>query len=69
MNAKFVRLCTLAELNAEGRLLVRGSQRPPLVIVDQGHDYAFDNRCPHMVPHDRGSVEDGILTCHSHHAG
>jgi nitrite reductase/ring-hydroxylating ferredoxin subunit len=30
---------------------------------------AFDNRCPHMgFPLDRGSVEDGILTCHWHHA-
>jgi nitrite reductase/ring-hydroxylating ferredoxin subunit len=31
--------------------------------------YALDNRCPHMgFPLDRGSVEDGILTCHRHHA-
>ena len=37
VNAKFVRLCTLAELNAKGRLLVRGSHRPILVVVDQGH--------------------------------
>ena len=69
MNAKFVCACTLAELNAKGRLLVRGSHRPILVVKDQGHVYAFDNRCPHMgFPLDRGSVEDGILTCHWHHA-
>ena len=56
VNAKFVRLCTLAELNAKGRLLVRGSHRPILVVVDHGHVYAFDNRCPHMgFPLDRGS--------------
>src|SRR3954465_6626300 len=31
--------------------------------------YALDNRCPHMgFPLDRGSVQDGILTCHWHHA-
>ncbi len=31
--------------------------------------YAVDNRCPHMgFPLDRGSVRDGILTCHWHHA-
>ena len=31
--------------------------------------FALDNRCPHMgFPLDRGSVEDGILTCHWHHA-
>ncbi|MCP5094351.1 MAG: Rieske (2Fe-2S) protein [Chloroflexi bacterium] len=31
--------------------------------------YAIDNRCPHMgFPLDKGSVKDGILTCHWHHA-
>ena len=31
--------------------------------------FALDNRCPHMgFPLDRGSVEEGILTCHWHHA-
>ena len=30
---------------------------------------AVDNRCPHMgFPLHRGTVEDGILTCHWHHA-
>jgi nitrite reductase/ring-hydroxylating ferredoxin subunit len=69
VSAKFVRAGTLAELNAKGRLVVRGSQRPILVVNDRGRVYAFDNRCPHMgFPLDRGSVEDGILTCHWHHA-
>jgi nitrite reductase/ring-hydroxylating ferredoxin subunit len=31
--------------------------------------YAIDNRCPHMgFPLSRGSVKNGILTCHWHHA-
>jgi hypothetical protein len=61
VNAKFVRAGTLADLNAKGRLVVRGSHRPILVVKDQGCVYAFDNRCPHMgFPLDRGSVEDGI---------
>src|SRR4029077_1981012 len=31
--------------------------------------FALDNRCPHMgFPLDRGSVEDGTLTSHGHHA-
>jgi nitrite reductase/ring-hydroxylating ferredoxin subunit len=31
--------------------------------------YAVDNRCPHMgFPLSRGTVSDGILTCHWHHA-
>ena len=36
---------------------------------DSDQVYAVDNRCPHMgFPLDRGSVCDGILTCHWHHA-
>ena len=31
--------------------------------------FALDNRCPHMgFPLERGSIEDGIFTCHWHHA-
>ena len=31
--------------------------------------YAVDNRCPHMgFPLSQGTVKDGILTCHWHHA-
>ena len=38
-------------------------------VYEGGHVFALDNRCPHMgFPLDRGSVEDGILTCHWHHA-
>ena len=69
MNAEFVRACTLAVLNAEERLVVHGAHHPILVVYDRGRVFALDNRCPHMgFPLDRGSVEDGILTCHWHHA-
>ena len=35
----------------------------------RGQVQAVDNRCPHMgFPLERGSVKDGILTCHWHHA-
>jgi hypothetical protein len=38
-------------------------------VEEGGHVFALDNRCPHMgFPLERGSVEDGILTCHWHHA-
>ena len=31
--------------------------------------YALDNRCPHMgFPLSQGTLKDGILTCHWHHA-
>ena len=41
-----------------------------LVLIRTGDDvHVLDNRCPHMgFPLDRGSVDDGILTCHWHHA-
>jgi nitrite reductase/ring-hydroxylating ferredoxin subunit len=65
----FVYAGSLAELRAKGRLLVRGRHRPILLVHAGGHVFALDNRCPHMgFPLDRGSVEDGILTCHWHHA-
>jgi nitrite reductase/ring-hydroxylating ferredoxin subunit len=67
--ASFVRAGSLEELKAKGRLVVRGAHRPILVVHDRGRVFALDNRCPHMgFPLDRGSVEDGILTCHWHHA-
>ena len=67
---EFLRVGTLAELQAKGRMVLRGHRhRPVLVVCDQGRIRAFDNRCPHMgFPLDRGTIEDGILTCHWHHA-
>jgi nitrite reductase/ring-hydroxylating ferredoxin subunit len=68
-NKEFVRAGSLQELKAKGRLLVRGHHGPTLVIYDRGRVFALDNRCPHMgFPLERGSIEDGILTCHWHHA-
>jgi nitrite reductase/ring-hydroxylating ferredoxin subunit len=65
----FVPTCSLAELRAKGRLVLHGRHAPILVVYDGGRVFALDNRCPHMgFPLDRGSVEDGILTCHWHHA-
>lgn len=68
-NQEFVLAGSLEELKAKGRLVVQGGHRPILVIYDHGRVFALDNRCPHMgFPLERGSVEDGILTCHWHHA-
>ena len=65
----FVFAGTFDEIAAKGRLVVHGRHRPVLVVHDQGRVYALDNRCPHMgFPLDKGSVDDGILTCHWHHA-
>ena len=65
----FVRAGTLEELRLKGRIVVHGRHRPVLLVHEGGQVFALDNRCPHMgFPLDRGSVEDGILTCHWHHA-
>src|SRR5258707_10541185 len=68
-NKQFALAGSLEELKAKGRLVVHGSHRPILVIYDRGRVFALDNRCPHMgFPLERGSVEDGISTCHGHNA-
>jgi len=60
---------TLDSLEGAGRFVVRGRHRPILVVFDRGRVFAFDNRCPHMgFPLDKGTIDDGILTCHWHHA-
>jgi nitrite reductase/ring-hydroxylating ferredoxin subunit len=65
--AEFALAGSLGELRAKGRLVVRGGDRPILVVYDRGRVFALDNRCPHMgFPLDRGSVDDGILTRHWH---
>src|SRR5580692_11363333 len=67
--SNFVRAGTLEELKTKGRLVVHGRHRPILLVYEDGGVFALYNRCPHMgFPLDRGSVEDGILPCHWHHA-
>ena len=69
LTTDFVRACTLDELKAKGRIVLHGRHTPILLVHDGGRVFALDNRCPHMgFPLDRGSVDDGILTCHWHHA-
>ena len=63
------RVASLAELRRAGRLVVH-VDRHTLCLFAEGDDvHAVDNRCPHMgFPLHRGTVADGILTCHWHHA-
>jgi nitrite reductase/ring-hydroxylating ferredoxin subunit len=65
----FVHAASLAELRAAGRLVVHVDRHTLCLFVDGDEVYAVDNRCPHMgFPLHRGTVCDGILTCHWHHA-
>ena len=64
-----VKVCTLEQLERDGFRVTSVEGRTVLVLLDQGKVYALDNRCPHMgFPLHRGTVRDGILTCHWHHA-
>lgn len=57
------------ELEREGRLTVNVGGHAIVLVIFDGNVYAVNNRCPHMgFPLDRGSIDDGILTCHWHHA-
>jgi nitrite reductase/ring-hydroxylating ferredoxin subunit len=64
-----VRAASLAELREAGRLVVAVNGHTVFLLADGDDVHAVDNRCPHMgFPLHRGSVSDGILTCHWHHA-
>src|SRR6266404_2820042 len=69
IHAPFVRVGPLSELRRSGSKVVSSPGGPVLVIADGEDVIELDNRCPHMAfPLHRGSIEDGILTCHWHHA-
>jgi nitrite reductase/ring-hydroxylating ferredoxin subunit len=64
-----IRIGPRAELT--GVTVVSGGRHGIAVFPSSVSDavYAVDNRCPHMgFPLHRGSVAEGILTCHWHHA-
>ncbi|MFL5922012.1 MAG: Rieske (2Fe-2S) protein [Gaiellaceae bacterium] len=63
------RAASLEELEAKGRLVVSVEGHSICLLAENGDIHAVDNRCPHMgFPLHRGTVNDGILTCHWHHA-
>ncbi len=64
-----IRVGTLDEVKKKGCMVVSGEDRPIAVFYHEDEVHAVDNRCPHMgFPLHKGSVTDGILTCHWHHA-
>src|SRR5688572_27364758 len=65
----WVRVGPLDELARQGVKVVSGGRHGIAVVAHAGGVSAIDNRCPHMgFPLSRGTVCDGILTCHWHHA-
>ncbi len=66
---RFVRAARAADVRARGRLAIQVNGHALVLFADGDQVRAVDNRCPHMgFPLDRGTVHDGILTCHWHHA-
>jgi nitrite reductase/ring-hydroxylating ferredoxin subunit len=58
-----------AALKERGVVVTSGAKRRIAVFADGDDVYAVENNCPHMgFPLDKGSVKDGLLTCHWHQA-
>ena len=65
----FVQALPLAEVRKKGMVSTTVGKRVVALVWHQDQIYAVDNRCPHMgFPMDQGSLRNGILTCHWHHA-
>jgi nitrite reductase/ring-hydroxylating ferredoxin subunit len=63
------RAASLSELREAGRLVVHLDGHTLCLFADGDDLHAVDNRCPHMgFPLHRGTIADGVLTCHWHHA-
>src|SRR6056297_1017870 len=66
---RFVSVADAAELESAGRRLGTPGGTTSTPLHPEGEVRAVDNRCPHMgFPLSDGTVEEGILTCHWHHA-
>lgn len=67
--SEFIECAEVADIPDEGVIAVNVSGQSIALAKSDGEIFAVDNRCPHMgYPLNRGSVHDGILICHWHHA-
>src|SRR2546425_9205024 len=69
ITAERVRVGSVAKLEQRGCTVISTAGHNIAVFAHGGRFFAVDNRCPHMgFPLSRGTVRDGLLTCHWHHA-
>ena len=69
VGSRLVHAASLEDVRTRGCLAVHLDGHALALFAQGDRIYAVDNRCPHMgFPLDRGTVKDGILTCHWHHA-
>jgi nitrite reductase/ring-hydroxylating ferredoxin subunit len=60
---------SVAALRADGSVVGKVGTIPVVAFWDGERAWAVEDRCPHMgFPLHRGTVQDGMLTCHWHHA-
>jgi nitrite reductase/ring-hydroxylating ferredoxin subunit len=66
----FVYAADVKDIEAEGKCLSLSIKKHPIALFSYNSEvYALDNRCPHMgFPLSQGTLKDGLLTCHWHHA-
>ncbi|MGB0384655.1 MAG: Rieske (2Fe-2S) protein [Ardenticatenaceae bacterium] len=65
----FIRVAHVSELGTRGHKTVKVGAQNVLLLRSGREVHALDWRCPHMgFPLSKGSVKDGIITCHWHHA-
>jgi nitrite reductase/ring-hydroxylating ferredoxin subunit len=66
---RWVKAKALSEIEPGSCAVVHLDSHTVAIVRDGERVFAVDNRCPHMgFPLSRGSICDGILTCHWHHA-
>ncbi|MDX1416716.1 MAG: Rieske (2Fe-2S) protein [Candidatus Promineifilaceae bacterium] len=66
---RYIYAASVNDVVNQGCLTVQIEGRVVAMFLHDGTIHAVDNRCPHMgFPLDKGSIKDGILTCHWHHA-
>ncbi|WP_338066284.1 Rieske (2Fe-2S) protein [Paenibacillus montanisoli] len=64
--AEWIKAGSIQELKEKGSAVIKGGIA---VFSHEEGIFAVDNRCPHLgFPLHMGSLCDGILTCHWHHA-
>ena len=67
--SEFIKCAEVADIPEEGVIALNVAGHSIALAKSNDKIFAVDNRCPHMgYPLNRGSVQDGILICHWHHA-
>lgn len=68
-SGSWLRVARVSDVQAAGTMVIRAGRYTIALFAEEDRIYAIDNRCPHMgFPLHRGTLREGLLTCHWHHA-